>query len=180
MCKRPHCTGCSNRERILLNMNEKPKRKRVCHTCAISMDNILADSFRNSAELSFEQGEDFQPEEILKNGKTPVLAKTFTAGVRDTVMGALGETTSSMLQTSGSNTSPPLVKKGETMDIGFNEKGGGTAAASGLLVGEQSLFYEPHISKPIRGTRQVTIRMNDKGKLEGIPTAWREVLEMAP
>jgi hypothetical protein len=72
------------------------------------------------------------------------------------------------------------VKKGggggETLDIGFNDKGA-TAAA---LLGEQSLFYEPHISKPIRGTRQVTIRMNDKGKLEGIPTAWREVLEMAP
>ena len=156
-------------------MNEKPKRKRVCHTCAISMDNILADSFRNSAELSFEQGEDFQPQEILKNGKTPVIARTFTAGVRDTFMGALGENTSSMLQTSGSNTSPLVnspVKKGETMEIGFNEKG--------VALGEQSLFYEPHISKPIRGTRQVTIRMNDKGKLEGIPTAWREVLEMAP
>ena len=53
---------CSNREKILLNMNEKPKIKRVCHTCAISMDNIMADSFRGSNELSFNEGEQVKPE----------------------------------------------------------------------------------------------------------------------
>jgi hypothetical protein len=34
----------------MVNMDEKPKRKRVCHTCAISMDNILVESIRGSAE----------------------------------------------------------------------------------------------------------------------------------
>ena len=43
-----------------------------------------------------------------------------------------------------------------------------------------SLFYEPSISKPIRGKRNVTITINKKGVLEGIPTAWRQVLDMAP
>jgi hypothetical protein len=47
-------------------------------------------------------------------------------------------------------------------------------------VNNKSLFYEPNISKPIRGKRNVTIRMNDKGVLEGIPTAWRQVLDLPP
>jgi hypothetical protein len=38
------------------------------------------------------------------------------------------------------------------------------------------MFYEPNISKPIRSHREVTIKLNDKGKLEGMPTAWREAL----
>jgi hypothetical protein len=44
----------------------------------------------------------------------------------------------------------------------------------------ESLFYEPNISKPIRGKRDVKITLNKKGVLEGIPTAWREVLELPP
>lgn len=37
----------------MISMDEKPKLKRVCHTCAISMDNIMVESIRNSAEQSF-------------------------------------------------------------------------------------------------------------------------------
>jgi hypothetical protein len=42
------------------------------------------------------------------------------------------------------------------------------------------MFYEPHISKPIRGKRQVTIMLGKNGQLDGIPKAWREVLELPP
>ena len=40
------------------------------------------------------------------------------------------------------------------------------------------MFYEPTISKPIRSHRDVTIVLNGKGKLEGMPTVWREALKM--
>ena len=48
--------------------------------------------------------------------------------------------------------------------------------------GEQptDMFYQPNISKPIRSTRDVTIKLNNKGKLEGMPTAWRQALDMDP
>ena len=55
------------------------------------------------------------------------------------------------------------------MDLFLNDKGPAN-----------SLFYEPNISKPKRGHRDVTIKLNNKGKLEGIPTVWREALDMAP
>jgi len=55
------------------------------------------------------------------------------------------------------------------LDINLNDKGP-----------VNSLFYEPNISKPKRVHRDVTITLNDKGKLEGIPTVWREALDMAP
>lgn len=42
------------------------------------------------------------------------------------------------------------------------------------------MFYQPNISKPIRSARDVTIKLNKNGKLEGMPTAWREALEMDP
>ena len=42
------------------------------------------------------------------------------------------------------------------------------------------MFYLPNISKPIRSARDVTIKLNKNGKLEGMPTAWREALEMDP
>ena len=42
------------------------------------------------------------------------------------------------------------------------------------------MFYLPNISKPIRSARDVTIKLNKNGKLEGMPTAWREALEMEP
>jgi hypothetical protein len=42
------------------------------------------------------------------------------------------------------------------------------------------MFYQPSISKPIRSARDVTIKLNKNGKLEGMPTAWREALEMDP
>jgi hypothetical protein len=62
------------------------------------------------------------------------------------------------------------VNRGETIDISFNDHG-----AAGQ--NNTSLLYEPNISKPIRAKRQVTITLNN-GKLEGIPKAWREVLDM--
>ncbi len=42
----------------------------------------MADSFRNSAELSFGSGEEFTPDQILK-GLNPVIAKSFEEGMRD-------------------------------------------------------------------------------------------------
>jgi hypothetical protein len=60
-------------------MDEKPKRKRVCHTCAISMDNILVESIRNSDELSF------QTLDVL-NIQNPVLKRSFDETVRDTAV----------------------------------------------------------------------------------------------
>jgi hypothetical protein len=42
------------------------------------------------------------------------------------------------------------------------------------------MFYEPNISKPIRSHRDVTIVLNKEGKLEGMPTVWREALKMQP
>jgi hypothetical protein len=72
VCGRPHCTDCSNREKILVDIEQKPKKKRVCHTCAISMDNILVESVRNSGEMSFtETGK--VSRDIVSN---PVLANT--------------------------------------------------------------------------------------------------------
>ena len=74
-----------------------------------------------------------------------------------------------IVPTEGSQVNP---KKGETiLELGFNDHG---------AVNTDSLFYQPQISKPIRAKRNVTIRLNKKGVLEGIPTAWREVLEMPP
>lgn len=58
------------------------------------------------------------------------------------------------------------------IDIGFNDYGIAGAAPTGL-------FYEPQISKPIRGLRSLTIRYDEAaGKLEGIPKVWRELLAM--
>jgi hypothetical protein len=56
-----------------------------------------------------------------------------------------------------------------TIDVTFNDKGQ-----------VNSLFYEPTISKPKRGHRDVTIKLKPDGKLEGIPTVWREALDMTP
>jgi hypothetical protein len=42
------------------------------------------------------------------------------------------------------------------------------------------IFYEPNISKPIRSHRDVSVVLNKKGKLEGMPTVWREALKMDP
>ena len=94
MCKRPHCTSCSNRERILVDMTKKPVRKRVCHTCAISMDNILVQSIRNSQENSFEAGEDIPPD-IIQAGN-PMLARSFEATIRDSIIPGLGGDQSNM------------------------------------------------------------------------------------
>jgi hypothetical protein len=74
-----------------------------------------------------------------------------------------------IVPTEGSQVNP---KKGETiLELGFNDNG---------AVKADSLFYQPQISKPIRAKRNVTIRLNKNGVLEGIPTAWRQVLEMPP
>ncbi len=71
----------------MFNIDEKPKRKRVCHTCAISMDNIMVENLRNSIELSFEEGGDLQLE--LDN---PVLARSFEKTVKDSIMLTPSET----------------------------------------------------------------------------------------
>lgn len=42
------------------------------------------------------------------------------------------------------------------------------------------MFYEPKISKPIRPQRSLTIKLNNQGQLEGLPTAWREALDLPP
>ena len=39
VCKRPHCTDCSNREKIQLPVEERPTKRRICHTCSISIEN---------------------------------------------------------------------------------------------------------------------------------------------
>ncbi len=103
---------------------------------------------------------------MVVTGKTPVIAKSFEAGIRDTFSGGPDVTTNSIIQKES--------KRGETIvDVSFTD--------GGLLSKvEESLFYEPKISKPIRGKRDLTIKLNKKGKLEGIPTAWREVLELPP
>jgi hypothetical protein len=72
VCGRPHCTDCSNREKILVDIEQKPKKKRVCHSCAISMDNILVESVRNSTEMSFTETGKIS-KDIVTN---PVLANT--------------------------------------------------------------------------------------------------------
>lgn len=67
---------------------------------------------------------------------------------------------------------PAANRSFDVIDNNFNEQGltGG---------GSQNIFYEPNISKPIRGTRQLTISFNvNEGKLEGIPKVWRELLSM--
>lgn len=39
VCRRVHCTNCSNRERIQLPGEDKPTKRRLCHTCSISIEN---------------------------------------------------------------------------------------------------------------------------------------------
>lgn len=68
----------------MIDINEKPKRKRVCHTCAISMDNILVESIRNSQEISY-NGQDSIAGELaadIMKGKNPMLARSFEMGVK--------------------------------------------------------------------------------------------------
>jgi hypothetical protein len=69
----------------LVDINEKPKRKRVCHTCAISMDNILVESIRHSAEMSF-NGKHGVMDSLaadIKKGRSPMLARSFEMGVKN-------------------------------------------------------------------------------------------------
>ena len=130
----------------------------------------MADSFRNSNELSFNEG-DIKPEEFL-NGRNPVLARSFEEGIRDSYHGGMNgvaNDSAQILQSEGSQ--KPSIKGGQTIELGFNDLGSSKM---------QSLFYEPNISKPIRGTKNVTITINKNGVLEGIPTAWRQVLDMPP
>ena len=80
----------------------------------------MADSFRNSAELSFGSGEEFNPNQIL-TGANPVIAKSYQEGVRDT-FGAFGSMTGNndhIIPSEGSE----HPKRGQTIDIGFNDKG---------------------------------------------------------
>jgi hypothetical protein len=53
-------------------MDKKAKKKRVCHSCAVSMDNILVESVRNSGEMCFTETGEVQ-RDIVKN---PVLANS--------------------------------------------------------------------------------------------------------
>lgn len=68
------------------------------------MDNILVESVRNSAELSFTQGGEVQVDEII-TGKQPVLARSFEETVKDsfTANGTvdLGNTHMSMMLSKG-------------------------------------------------------------------------------
>jgi hypothetical protein len=74
-------------------MDEKPQRKRVCHTCAISMDNILVETIRHSAEMSFNAGDggaiSAELAADIVNGRNPVLARSFEAGIKESGVGAL-------------------------------------------------------------------------------------------
>ena len=76
-------------------MDEKPKRKRVCHTCAISMDNILVETIRHSAEMSFNAGDggliSAELAADIVNGRNPVLARSFGVGIKETGMAAISD-----------------------------------------------------------------------------------------
>lgn len=48
VCKRAHCTNCSNREVVKFADMKKPKRKRICHTCSISIENQNLDIIKLS------------------------------------------------------------------------------------------------------------------------------------
>ncbi len=39
ICKRVHCSNCSNREKLKLEPNANASTHRVCHACSISIGN---------------------------------------------------------------------------------------------------------------------------------------------
>jgi hypothetical protein len=151
------------------------------------MDNILVESIRNSQEMSYNGQDSFAgdlAENVLKGRKNPMLARSFEMGVKH-------------VNPVYAVTEPPENVK-FNMDLTykqqktFNDMNGGfhgeiEDALKNSMTVEQTfgdkptdMFYQPIISKPIRSARDVTIKLNKNGKLEGMPTAWREALDMDP
>lgn len=164
----------------MIDINEKPKRKRVCHTCAISMDNILVESIRHSQEMSF-NGMDTMAGELAQDitkGRNPMLARSFEIGVKHAnPIYSMAEVPEKVKFNMSLTITPKAAREITGMNIGLED-----ALKHSITVdqtfGDQpnDMFYEPSISKPIRSHRDVTIKLNTKGKLEGMPTAWREAL----
>jgi len=146
VCGRPHCTDCSNREKILVDIEQKPKKKRVCHTCAISMDNILVESVRNSTEMSFAETGGKISKDLVTN---PVLASTVveTNKLFCNIDVSQDNNFKLSLVEPFHNNSKSVIEN--------DRKGKATVTTPNL-----DLFYEPQISKPLRSQRQITISFN--------------------
>jgi hypothetical protein len=148
---------------VIVNIDERPKRKRVCHTCAISMDQILVDSVRNSAEMSMTYGDGMIQIEDIMEGKKAILARSFEETVKDFSNGVTG-----MLDMSNPNISMmagpqksnlPNTSMGMIdMNPGEGENCGG---ARNTKIQVEKLFYEPNISKPVRGQKSLSIMVNE-------------------
>jgi hypothetical protein len=142
------------------------------------MDNILVESIRHSHEMSFNAGDSNNLKNSLatdvKKGRNPMLARSFEMGVKHNA-GMY------MMSEPNDNVKFNMDLTGSNMNQGLESALKNSAAIDPSTFGDKkgaSMFYEPNISKPIRSHKDVTIVLSDKGKLQGMPTAWREALEM--
>lgn len=99
----------------------------MCHTCAISMDNILVESIRNSAEMSMTMGEGgIMPMDEVLGGAKGVLARSFEETVKDTFqmstgMVDLSQTHMSMMATNHGG--GKMNQSQGVIDLNFTESG---------------------------------------------------------
>lgn len=55
VCQRPHCSTCSNREKIQMADETRPHKRRICHTCSISIEQRTTEEIKRSQTIKLTQ-----------------------------------------------------------------------------------------------------------------------------